>query len=122
MTGDSSKPISFLRHHIASAHRRFQKLSIRGKVSSRSLYSFCDERSPSQLLIFAIVLFYCVLVALIIIVTPARIAQTIYDWGQRIREHPLGWLLLAALIRMYALYVSHPLSLFVYQRSCPSHL
>ncbi|KAN0126989.1 hypothetical protein V8E52_000629 [Russula decolorans] len=88
MTGDgSSNPqpdfVSLLKHHITSAHRRFRKLSIRGK-----------------LLIFAIGLFYCVLVALIVIVTPARIAQTFYDWGQRTREHPLGWLLLAALIQI----------------------
>lgn len=46
------------------------------------------------------------LVALIVIITPARIAQTLYDWGQRTREHPLGWLLFATLIRMFPLYVS----------------
>lgn len=54
------------------------------------------------------------LVALIVFITPARIAQSIYDLGQRTREHPLGWLLLAALIRLFGLHVSHPLSLFVF--------
>ena len=54
------------------------------------------------------------LVALIVIVTPARIAQTLYDLGQRTREHPLGWLLLATLIRLFDLNVSHPLSSFVF--------
>jgi len=91
MTRDcSSKPqpgfVPFLKRHIASTHRHFQKLSIRAK-----------------LLIFALALFYCVLVALIIIITPARIAQTLYDWGQRIREHPLGWLLLATLIQIVSI-------------------
>jgi len=91
MTRDcSSKPqpgfVPFLKRHIASTRRHFQKLSIRAK-----------------LLIFALALFYCVLVALIIIITPARIAQTLYDWGQRIREHPLGWLLLATLIQIVSI-------------------
>jgi hypothetical protein len=48
-----------------------------------------------------------VLVTLIVIFKPARISQALYDWGQRTSEHPLGWLLLAALIRMFLLHVSH---------------
>ncbi|KAI0284953.1 Golgi apparatus membrane protein TVP38 [Russula aff. rugulosa BPL654] len=88
MTGDdSSKPqydfVSLIKHHITSIPRRFRNLSIRGK-----------------LLIFAIALFYCVLVTLIVIFKPARISQALYDWGQRTSEHPLGWLLLAALIHI----------------------
>jgi hypothetical protein len=55
-----------------------------------------------------------VLVALIVFITPARIAQSLYDLGQRTREHPLGWLLLVALIRLFDLHVSYPLSLFVF--------
>lgn len=53
-------------------------------------------------------------IALIVIITPARIAQAVYDLGQKTREHPLGWLFLAALIRMFDLHVSHSLSLFLF--------
>ncbi|KAI0003068.1 Golgi apparatus membrane protein TVP38 [Russula compacta] len=75
--------VPFLKHHVLSSSSRFRKLPTRGK-----------------LLVFAIILFYCVLVALIVIVTPARIVQTLYDLGQRTREHPLGWLLLATFIQI----------------------
>jgi hypothetical protein len=60
-----------------------------------------DEHTLRQLLISALALFNCFLVALIVIITPTRIAQTFYDLGQGIREHPLGWLLLAVLIRLF---------------------
>jgi len=87
MTGDSSSrshPALFsFRNYIAYSNHHFRKLSIRGK-----------------LLISAIALFNCFLVALIVIITPARIAQTFYDLGQGIKEHPLGWLLLAGLIQI----------------------
>jgi len=88
MTTDrGSKPqptlLSLLKHYTLSSARRFEKLSISGK-----------------LVILATILFYCGLVALIVVVTPARIAQAFYDWGQKIREHPLGWLLLATLIQI----------------------
>jgi len=87
MTGDCSprsRPASVsFKPYIMSSLRHLQKLSIRGK-----------------LLIFAVILFYCVLVAAIVVITPARIAQMFYDVGQRIREHPLGWLLLAVFIQI----------------------
>ncbi|KAF8484949.1 Golgi apparatus membrane protein TVP38 [Russula ochroleuca] len=89
MTGVcSSRPalVSLLKHHAASSLLHFRKLSIRGK-----------------LLVFALILFNCVLVALIVIVTPTRIAQSLYDLGQRTREHPLGWLLLATLIQIVSI-------------------
>jgi hypothetical protein len=78
---------------------------------------------PRQLVILATILFYCGLVAFIVVVTPARIAQTLYDWGQRIREHPLGWLLLATLIRSFAtcIYIIHSL-ISAFQKSYPSLL
>jgi hypothetical protein len=60
-----------------------------------------DEHTHRQLLIFAVILFYCVLVAAVVIITPARIAQTSYDLGQRVREHTLGWVLLALFIRLF---------------------
>ncbi|KAH9999342.1 Golgi apparatus membrane protein TVP38 [Russula vinacea] len=78
--------VSLLKHHAASSLLHFRKLSIRGK-----------------LLIFALLLFNCVLVALIVFITPARIAQSLYDLGQRTREHPLGWLLLVALIQIVSI-------------------
>lgn len=54
------------------------------------------------------------MLALIVIITPARIAQAVYDLGQKTREHPLGWLFLAMLIRTFDLHVSQPLSSFQY--------
>jgi hypothetical protein len=72
-----------------------------------------------QLLIFAVILFYCALVAAAVVITPARIAQMFYDVGQKIREHPLGWLLLALFIRLFTLYTyAHTLSLFFSYRNC----
>jgi len=53
-----------------------------------------------KLVIFTFTLFYCVLIAATIIITPARIAQVFYDLGQKISEHPLGWLLLATFIQI----------------------
>ena len=49
------------------------------------------------------------LVALLVIITPARVAQLFYDVGQRTSEHPLGWLLLATFLRLYTLciYLTH---------------
>jgi len=41
-----------------------------------------------------------VLVALLVIITPARVAQLFYDVGQRTSEHPLGWLLLATFLQI----------------------
>ncbi|KAI0307343.1 hypothetical protein B0F90DRAFT_1814107 [Multifurca ochricompacta] len=73
----------FLKHHLSSSVRRFRKLPCSGK-----------------LLIFAVILFYCALIALIIIIKPARLAQIFYDLGQGIRVHPLGWLLLATFIQI----------------------
>ncbi|VDC02561.1 unnamed protein product [Peniophora sp. CBMAI 1063] len=43
-------------------------------------------------------LFYGALIAFIVIVTPARIGQFLYDTAQRISGHPLGWLLLTGMI------------------------
>jgi len=87
MTGDHSSrshpALFYFEHYIRYSIHHFQKLSIRGK-----------------LLISAIALFNCFLAALIIIITPARIAQIVYDLGQVITEHHWGWLLLVALIQI----------------------
>jgi len=91
MTADySTRPrttlLSFLKHYILSSALRFRKLPLSGK-----------------LLIFAVALFYCVLVALIVIIKPAHIAQSFYDLGQRTREHPFGWMFLATLIQIISI-------------------
>ncbi|KAH9077369.1 Golgi apparatus membrane protein TVP38 [Lactarius deliciosus] len=84
MTSDRTQTQApFLRRHIVSCIHHFRGLPIRAK-----------------LLIIAVTLFNCALLAFTIIVTPARIAQASYDLGQRIRVHPLGWLLLATLIQI----------------------
>ncbi|KAI9512165.1 Golgi apparatus membrane protein TVP38 [Russula earlei] len=91
MTGDHSpRPRPTLAHILKNSTlyliRRFRKLPISGK-----------------LLILSFTLFYCVLVALIFVIKPGRIAQSFYDLGQRIRGHPLGWLLLATLIQIISI-------------------
>ncbi|KAI0269166.1 Golgi apparatus membrane protein TVP38 [Gloeopeniophorella convolvens] len=78
--------LSLLRHYTVSAVHRFRKLSIRGKI-----------------LIIAVLLFYCSLPVFVIVLKPARIAQYFYDSGQKIRDHPLGWLLLYALIQIVSI-------------------
>ncbi|KAI0049630.1 Golgi apparatus membrane protein TVP38 [Auriscalpium vulgare] len=56
------------------------------------------------LLIFFLLSFYVALGVAVIIISPSRIGQFMYDWGQKIAGHPLGWLLLSGLI----LLVSFP--------------
>ncbi|KAI0321817.1 Golgi apparatus membrane protein TVP38 [Amylostereum chailletii] len=79
--------ISMFNHYVKASVRRFLKLPLAGKFAVGFL-----------------ALFYASLVAFIVIVRPARIAQFLYDTAQRISNHPLGWMSLAGLI----LLVSFP--------------
>jgi hypothetical protein len=50
-----------------------------------------------QFAILYLFLFYSALLAFVIVITPAVLGQFLYDTAQKIRGHPLGWLLLTAM-------------------------
>ncbi|KAI0069091.1 Golgi apparatus membrane protein TVP38 [Artomyces pyxidatus] len=73
-------PFQLLYHHVRAGLHRFAKLSLVGK-----------------LVIGFLVTFYIALLIAIIVISPARIGQFMYDTGQKIRSHQWGWALLAGL-------------------------
>ena len=69
---------------------------------------FCFDRAylsvneiSLQLLVTALILFYIALVAAIIVITPARIAQALYDFAQTFSHESYGWILLVCFVGMY---------------------
>ncbi|KAF9452459.1 Golgi apparatus membrane protein TVP38 [Macrolepiota fuliginosa MF-IS2] len=73
--------IPVVKHYLKWALRRYQKLHPLGK-----------------LFIWLVALFYICLGAFIIIVTPARIAQYLYDKAKVLAETRYGWLSIGAMI------------------------
>lgn len=55
---------------------------------------------PVQAIVWFLVFFYGCLIALILLVTPSRIAQFVYDLAQRIRHVPYGSLVLMIAVGM----------------------
>ncbi|KAI0036038.1 Golgi apparatus membrane protein TVP38 [Vararia minispora EC-137] len=51
----------------------------------------------AKFFVLSLALFYSALLTLVVIITPARIGQFLYDTAQKISGHPLGWLLLTAM-------------------------
>ncbi|PFH51430.1 hypothetical protein AMATHDRAFT_74980 [Amanita thiersii Skay4041] len=70
-------PISFIKHCLSLALHRYRTLHIYGKI-----------------FIWLVVLFYICLAAIILILTPSRIAQFLYDHARKLAETEFGWLAL----------------------------
>jgi len=70
-----------INHYRALAMQRYRKLHIYGK-----------------LFLWLVALFYVCLVALVIVVTPSRIAQYLYDRARMLAQFRFGWLVLALAI------------------------
>ncbi|KAF5364218.1 hypothetical protein D9756_000716 [Leucocoprinus leucothites] len=74
---NSESAVAIVKHYLTLAFRRYQKLHVFGK-----------------LVIWLVVLFYICLGAFIIVVTPARIFQYLYDKAKELSETSWGWLAL----------------------------
>ncbi|KIM68625.1 hypothetical protein SCLCIDRAFT_885490 [Scleroderma citrinum Foug A] len=71
---------------------------------------------PVQAIVWFLVFFYGCLIALILLVTPSRIAQFVYDLAQRIRHVPYGSLVLmiAVVIASFPPFIGHSTLMNVY--------
>jgi len=76
-----SSYIQLLKSLPAALYRRYQKLPIYGKI-----------------ILWLWILFEICLVIAIIIITPGRVAQFMYDNAEKLARYPLGWLVVGALI------------------------
>ncbi|KAG5716556.1 Golgi apparatus membrane protein TVP38 [Termitomyces sp. T112] len=81
MPTEFPSPISILKEYVSIVYRKYRSLHILGKT-----------------FIWLIVLFYICFGTFIIVVTPARIAQYLYDQAQLLAETHFGWLVLASLL------------------------
>jgi len=61
-------------------------------------HRYRNLRPLGKLFIWGLVVFYIALSAFFIVVTPARIFQSLYDLAQRLSHHPLGWLALGGIV------------------------
>ncbi|KAF8895926.1 Golgi apparatus membrane protein TVP38 [Mucidula mucida] len=77
------KTWKFCKTVVSTALRRYQKLHVFGKA-----------------FIWFLIAFYICMGAFILVVTPGRIAQFLYDQAERLAHMPLGWLLLAGAITL----------------------
>lgn len=84
----------FVKGLLQSASSRYQKLSLIGKVTSDNVVFSCQLTMLLQALIWFILFFYLCSAAIIVVVTPARIAQFTYDFAQDIRHLPYGYTIL----------------------------
>ncbi|KXN83714.1 Golgi apparatus membrane protein TVP38 [Leucoagaricus sp. SymC.cos] len=71
------------KHYVVWAFRRYQKLPTLGK-----------------LVIWLVILFYICLAAFVIVVSPARILQFLYDRAKELSETRYGWLVLGSAMVM----------------------
>jgi len=74
-------PITQLKRVSNAITARYSRLSFYGKA-----------------LIWFLALFYVCLVAAIVVITPSRIAQALYDAAQSLRRQKFGWLVLGAIL------------------------
>lgn len=90
-----------VRHYATLTLQRYRKLHVYGKVgpSLKLTYARLDTAiSDFQVAVVALILFYIALITAILVVTPARIAQALYDVAQDFSSRPYGWILLMGLV------------------------
>ncbi|KAJ3574056.1 hypothetical protein NP233_g2029 [Leucocoprinus birnbaumii] len=76
-TSSNRSAVAIVKHYVTLAFRRYQKLHFFGK-----------------LFIWLVILFYILLAAFVIIVTPARVFQYLYDRAKQLSGTKWGWLAL----------------------------
>ncbi|PPQ69568.1 hypothetical protein CVT26_001570 [Gymnopilus dilepis] len=98
--------VTFATKYPQHALHRYQRLHILGKVCTitASLKPALQQVLFLQLFIWCLVLFYICLGAFIVIVTPARIFQFLYDEARILASARFGWLALGCAI----VFVSFP--------------
>jgi hypothetical protein len=101
MTTKGSEPIQIVKHYCGIVLHRYQKIYIYGKVKT-PLFSFnqVNERPSrfAQITIWLLMLFYICTGAFIVVVTPNRIAQYLYDCARSLALARFGWLALGGAI------------------------
>lgn len=60
---------------------------------------------PTQAFVWFVIAVNVFIVTFIVAYGPANLAQTMYNFGQKLREHPYGWMVLAFLLSEYILHV-----------------
>ncbi|ESK97656.1 golgi apparatus membrane protein tvp38 [Moniliophthora roreri MCA 2997] len=75
--GKASNLWSSFKYYLSATFRRYQRLHVYGKV-----------------FIWLALLFYICIGVFVVIVSPSRIAQFLYDQATKLAETPVGWLIL----------------------------